>query len=176
MAMDGQMADKLRGFLRELTPRARAMLLAELERGESRGVRMPGSELIMRELRQAEKPVEPASRPPAIQPSPPVQPATLAAAAIPGEPEPVAAPPAEDEQAARMFFAFLEPFFVDDTPEHAHMGRLSRSAATGRRERVRPQCRAAARRQREEQGGPGRERVPGSGRAGGREGALVRQR
>ncbi len=34
MAIDGQKADKLRGFLRELSPRVRAMLLAELERGE----------------------------------------------------------------------------------------------------------------------------------------------
>src|SRR3974390_2638802 len=70
MAMDGQMADKLRGFLRELTPRARAMLLAELERGESRGDRLPGSDLIMRELRQ----VEQASARPAPPPPPPPPP------------------------------------------------------------------------------------------------------
>jgi hypothetical protein len=130
MAMDGQMADKLRGFLRELTPRARAMLLAELERGESRGVRMPGSELIMRELRQVEGKVEQARARPAPQPAPPVQPATMAAADIPDEPVPDAPPPAEDDQAARLFFAFLDPFFVDDAPEHVHMGRLSREAAT----------------------------------------------
>jgi len=114
------------------------MLLAELERGESRGVRMPGSELIMRELRQVdkqvEKPVEkqveqPTERLPA-QAAPPVQPATMADADIPDEPVPDAAPPAEDDQAARLFFAFLDPFFVDDTPEHVHMGRLSREAAT----------------------------------------------
>ena len=133
MAMDGQTADKLRGFLRELTPRARAMLLAELERSESRGVRMPGSELIMRELRQVaqtteQTTVQASARLPA-QPAPPVQPATMAAADIPDEPVPEALP-AEDDQAARLFFAFLEPFFVDDTPEHAHMGRLSREAAT----------------------------------------------
>jgi hypothetical protein len=138
MAMDGQTADKLRGFLRELTPRARAMLLAELERSESRGVRMPGSDLIMRELRQVDKQAEtqvakqvtqPSGRPTA-QPAPPVQPAAMAAAAIPDEPAPVSTPPAEDDQAARLFFAFLDPFFVDDTPEHVHMGRLSREAAT----------------------------------------------
>src|SRR5262249_33677494 len=45
MAIDGQTAEKLRGFLRELTPRARAMLLAELERG---GAPMPGSDIIIR--------------------------------------------------------------------------------------------------------------------------------
>src|ERR1700692_4460382 len=37
MAIDGRTAEKLRGFLRELTPRARAMLLAGLERSGERG-------------------------------------------------------------------------------------------------------------------------------------------
>ena len=53
MAIDGHRAEKLRGFLRELTPRARAMLLAELERGELRGAPVPGSDIIIRELRNA---------------------------------------------------------------------------------------------------------------------------
>src|SRR5690349_5447880 len=55
MAIDGQTAEKLRGFLRELTPRARALLLAELERSEQRGQPLPGGDLIMRELREADK-------------------------------------------------------------------------------------------------------------------------
>ena len=101
MALDGQTAEKLRGYLRELTPRARAMLLAELERGELRGASMPGSDIIIRELRSAD-----------------------------------AAPPAPsgvlsdlEGQPARLFFAFLEPFFVDDAPETVHQGRLARAAA-----------------------------------------------
>lgn len=114
MSIDGQTAAKLRGFLRELTPRARAMLLAELERGQSRGDRLPGSELIMQELREVERSSQP----------PPAAPAAPLAA------EPAAAPPVDESQAARLFFAFLEPFFVDDDAEHLHLGRLSRSAAT----------------------------------------------
>jgi hypothetical protein len=106
MAIDGQTAEKLRGFLRELTPRARAMLLAELERG---GAPMPGSDIILRELRNAERPAD---------------------AAAPTAPEPaVPAPSDVDGQAARMFFAFLEPFFVDDAPEYVHHGRLARASA-----------------------------------------------
>ena len=113
MAVDGQTAEKLRGFLRELTPRARAMLLAELERG---GVPMPGSDLIIRELRNAERPADaPAARPAAPVPEP--------------EPEPADATAAADGQAARMFFAFLEPFFVDDAPEYVHHGRIARVSA-----------------------------------------------
>ena len=141
--MDGQTADKLRGFLRELTPRARAMLLAELERGESRGVRLPGSDLIMRELRQVEKqvdkqvekPIEQASaRRPALAQPAAAAPAVVSVDALPAaeRPDPGAAatPAAEDDQAARLFFAFLDPFFVDDAPEHVHIGRLAREAAT----------------------------------------------
>jgi hypothetical protein len=105
MAIDGQTAEKLRGFLRELTPRARAMLLAELERG---GAPVPGSDIILRELRNAERPADTASAPP---PPPPPEPSDV------------------DGQAARMFFAFLEPFFVDDAPEYVHHGRLARVSA-----------------------------------------------
>ena len=116
MPITGQTAAKLRGFLRELTPRARAMLLAELERSESRGEPMPGMDLIIRELREAEGATAPAAAAPAAAPAPPAQPA--------------AAQPADDSQAAQLFFAFLEPFFVDDDPEHPHMGRLPRAVAT----------------------------------------------
>jgi hypothetical protein len=116
MAIDGQTVEKLRGFLRELPPRARAMLLAELERGSAP---VPGSDIIIRELRNAERP--------AAAPSPrPAAPAPVA------PPEPAEAPPVSadaDGQAARMFFAFLEPFFVDDAPEYVHHGRIAREAA-----------------------------------------------
>jgi len=112
--MDGQTAEKLRGFLRELTPRARAMLLAELERG---GDAVPGSDIIIRELRAAAQPFE-------ALPAPPTVPA----------PEPVPAVPAAalsdlDSYAARMFFTSIEPFFVDDAPEQVHHGRIARAAA-----------------------------------------------
>jgi len=110
MAIDGRTAEKLRGFLRELTPRARAMLLAELERGEQRGEPLPGSDLIVRELRNAG-----AADPPAL----PLAPAAPVAPAQRSDPDgPV-----------RLFFAFLEPFFVDDSPENVHLGRVSRAAA-----------------------------------------------
>jgi hypothetical protein len=115
MPMDGRTAEKLRGFLRELPPRARAMLLAELERG---GDSVPGSEIILRELRNAERSFEAA-------PAPPPAPAPVAVVA--------AAPVAElsdlDGYPARMFFTFLEPFFVDDAPEQVHHGRLARASA-----------------------------------------------
>ena len=101
MAIDGQTAEKLRGYLRELTPRARAMLLAEVERG---GAPVPASDIILRELRNAERPAD--------------------------APAPAAPTPSDtDGQAARMFYAILEPFFVDDAPEYVHLGRLARVSA-----------------------------------------------
>jgi len=103
MAIDGQKADKLRGFLRELSPQARAMLLAELERNEQGGG-LPGSDLIIRELRNVGRDDAPA-------------------------PVPVRSAADRDENAARQFFAFLEPFFVDDEPDRVHEGRLPRAAA-----------------------------------------------
>src|SRR6202035_1683148 len=39
------------------------------------------------------------------------------------------ATPDADSHAARLFFTFLEPFFVDDAPENVHLGRLARAAA-----------------------------------------------
>jgi hypothetical protein len=119
MAIDGRTAEKLRGFLRELTPRARAMLLAELERGERRGEPLPGSDLIVRELRNAGR----------ADPSPVPPPAPAASVPPPVPPATPSAQPADPDGPARLFFAFLEPFFVDDVPEHAHVGRISRAAA-----------------------------------------------
>src|SRR5689334_4643654 len=102
MAIDGQRAEKLRGYLRELSPRARAMLLAELERGELRGAPpVPASDIIIRELRNAD--------------AAPSAPAGVLSD-LEGHP-------------ARFFFAFLEPFFVDDAPEVVHQGRLARASA-----------------------------------------------
>jgi hypothetical protein len=113
MPMDGQTAEKLRGFLRELTPRARALLVAELERG---GDAVPGSDIILRELRNAERSFEAAPAPPSVT--------------IPAAPAaPAAALSDLDGHPARMFFTFLEPFFVDDAPEQVHHGRLARAAA-----------------------------------------------
>ena len=134
MPIDGRTAEKLRGFLRELTPRARAMLLAELERGEQRGEPLPGSDIIARELRNASR----ADAPPAPPAPPPVAPAVSkpAASAAPAASVAPAAPVTPAAEAfdptgtpARLFFAFLEPFFVEDALESVHPGRIPRAAA-----------------------------------------------
>jgi hypothetical protein len=51
MASDGQPIERLREYLRALKPEARAMLIAELERGLLRGEDVAGNELILQELR-----------------------------------------------------------------------------------------------------------------------------
>src|SRR6267142_276004 len=96
MAIDGRTAEKLRGFLRELAPQARAMLAAEIERSSQRGDAMPGSDLILQELRNADREEERRRD--------------------------------RDGHPARLFFTFLEPFFVDDAPEQVHEGRIARAA------------------------------------------------
>jgi hypothetical protein len=53
MADGGLPVERLRGYLQELNPEARALLLTELERGLQRGDGVPGAELILRELRSA---------------------------------------------------------------------------------------------------------------------------
>jgi hypothetical protein len=45
--------DRLRQYLRELKPGARALLIAELERGVLGGEAMPGAELVLQELRRS---------------------------------------------------------------------------------------------------------------------------
>ncbi|MEX0752814.1 MAG: hypothetical protein WD073_07810, partial [Xanthobacteraceae bacterium] len=45
--------ERLRGFLGDLKPEARALLIMELERGLLRGDEVPGSDLVLKELRQA---------------------------------------------------------------------------------------------------------------------------
>ena len=89
-------ADKLRAFLRELKPGARAMLIAELERGLLQGTDMPGAELVLAELRRSLREGQSKS-------------------ARFGDP-------------ARLFFQPIEPFLVDDGPDHKHRGRIARSA------------------------------------------------
>jgi hypothetical protein len=53
MASDGQAVERLRDYLKKLKPEARAMLVAELERGLLRGDETPGGELVLQELRRA---------------------------------------------------------------------------------------------------------------------------
>jgi hypothetical protein len=53
MTSDGQSVERLREYLRNLKPEARAMLIAELERAQLRGDDMAGSELVLQELRRA---------------------------------------------------------------------------------------------------------------------------
>src|SRR3954462_14993496 len=51
MANDGVPVERLRTYLRELSPEARALLVGELERGLLRGEDGPGASLILQELR-----------------------------------------------------------------------------------------------------------------------------
>src|SRR5665213_4526496 len=97
MPATGQPAvERLREFLRDLKPGARALLIAELERNLLRGDGDAGAELILTELRRSFR--DGASKSQRI-----------------GDP-------------ARLFFQPLEPFLVDDTPDHKHRGRVARSA------------------------------------------------
>lgn len=89
-------AEKLRAYLRELKPGARALLIAELERGLLTGASPAGAELVLSELRRSLR--EGSSK-----------------SARFGDP-------------ARLFFQPIEPFLVDDGPDHKHRGRIARSA------------------------------------------------
>src|ERR1043166_6325720 len=53
MASNGLPVDRLRAYLRELNPGARALLMAELEGGRLRGDELPAVGLILQELREA---------------------------------------------------------------------------------------------------------------------------
>ena len=86
--------EKLREYLRDLKPAARALLMGELERTLLRGDDLGGAEVILAELRREIRDgVSDAER--------------------------VGAP-------ARLFFKPLEPFLVDDAPNHKHRGRIVR--------------------------------------------------
>jgi hypothetical protein len=98
--------EKLRAYLRELKPEARALLLSELERGALGGA--PAGNVLLEELRR-----------------------DLRSAAQPSKPPPPPQGMDERDRAnapARMFFKPLEPFLVDDTPDHAHRGRVPRAS------------------------------------------------
>ncbi len=92
----GLPVERLRQYLVELKPEARALLIAELERGLLRGDDTAGAELVLNELRRSLR--EAGRRVQRI-----------------GNP-------------ARLFFQPLEPFLVDDLPEHQHRGRIARVA------------------------------------------------
>jgi len=95
MTSDGQQsAERLRDYLRTLKPQARAMLVAELERGLLRGEEVAGNDVVLQELRRAIRTAE--------------QRVTRVG------------------DAARLFFAPLEPFLTDDTADHKRVGRLAR--------------------------------------------------
>lgn len=65
MANGGLPVDRLRDFLRELKPEARALLMNELERAAAKGNNLPGGELVLRELRALITPVS--NPPPRVQ-------------------------------------------------------------------------------------------------------------
>jgi len=52
MAVGGQPVERLRQYLRQLSPGARALLVAELERALLRGDEVPGGDLVLQEVRQ----------------------------------------------------------------------------------------------------------------------------
>jgi len=58
MAPEGLPVERLREFLRDLKPAARALLIAELERGMLRGDEMPGTDIVLQELRRTLRDVE----------------------------------------------------------------------------------------------------------------------
>jgi hypothetical protein len=86
--------ERLRDYLRTLKPEARALLIAELERGMLRGEQAAGSELILAELRRAIR-----------ETGQPVE---------------------RIGDAARLFFAPIEPFLVDGPADHKRLGRIAR--------------------------------------------------
>ena len=92
----GLPVERLRQYLVELKPEARALLISELERGLLRGDDTAGAELVLNELRRSLR--EAGRRVQRV-----------------GNP-------------ARLFFQPLEPFLVDDAPEHQHHGRVARAA------------------------------------------------
>jgi hypothetical protein len=94
MTSDGQSIERLREYLRALTPEARSMLIQELERNLLRGGEDGGNDLVLQELRRAIRA------------------------------EAQEAPRIGD--AARLFFAPLEPFLIDARADHKRIGRIAR--------------------------------------------------
>ena len=96
MAVGQPAVERLREFLRDLKPGARALLIAELERGLLRGEDSTGAELILTELRRSIRDNQSTSQ--------------------------------RIGDHARLFFQPLEPFLIDEAPDHKHCGRIARSA------------------------------------------------
>ena len=92
----GLPVERLRKYILDLKPEARAQLVAELERSLLRGDGAAGAELVLNELRRSQRD---ANR--NVQ---------------------------DIGNSARLFFQPLEPFLVDDSPEHPHSGRVARQA------------------------------------------------
>jgi hypothetical protein len=92
----GPAAERLRTFLRDLKPGARALLIAELERGLLNGSGLPGAEIVLAELRRSLRHNQSKT--------------------------------ARFDDPARLFFQPIEPFLVDDGPDHKHGARIARSA------------------------------------------------
>ena len=98
MAAGASTAERLRQFLRELAPAARAMLLRELERGSFSGESFPGLDLILGELRELERGSETSAAVPRI------------------------------EGLDRRLFQPLTPFLVDEGSSEKMRGRIARSS------------------------------------------------
>jgi hypothetical protein len=94
MTSDGQSIERLREYLRTLTPEARSMLVQELERNLLRGEEGAGNDLVLEELRRAIR-------------------ADMQQVPRIGD-------------AARLFFAPLEPFLIDGRADHKRIGRIAR--------------------------------------------------
>ncbi len=99
MTAGASTAERLRQFLREMSPAARAMLLREFERGTISGENFPGFELILDELRQLQR----------------------------GE-EVKSAPQTRIEGLDRRLFQPLVPFLVDEESAEKMRGRIARSS------------------------------------------------
>ncbi len=88
--------ERLQQFLRELPPKARSLLIGELERCVLRGEDVAGVDLVLQESRR------------------------VARDQREGAPR--------VSSAARLFFKPLDPFLVDDRPDHKHSHRIARSS------------------------------------------------
>ena len=171
MAIDGRTAEKLRGFLRELSPAGARNAARRARARRAGGEPLPGSDLIMRELRNVGR-ADPTG--------------AAAAAAAPLRRRPPPRPPTRTTPGApvlRLPRAVLRRRRARARPPGAHRARRGRAdlgvdlprSPAGRGGRLCGQGRAAARRRRAGQGAR-RVRVPGARRPGDREDACGRSR
>jgi len=94
MTSDGQSVERLREYLRTLSPEARSMLVRELERNMVRGDESVGDDVVLQELRRSIRADSQSS--------------------------------ARIGDAARLFFAPIEPFLIDARADHKRIGRIAR--------------------------------------------------